>query len=119
MDIGGDKTQLLIKLMTATSMRDRWISNNIANQSVPGYKRRDVHFEELLRDKLAHQDPNLLAVKPEVVVDTKSPAGADGNNVVLEVETTNSHENKLMFELYATIFQSRMGLIESAIRESR
>jgi len=119
MDIGGDRAQLLIKLMGATSLRDRWISSNIANQSVPGYKRRDVRFEELLQERIARGEPDLLAVEPQVTLDTTSPAGTDGNNVNLELETTKGRENRLMFELYAAIFQNRMEQIQSAITQSR
>ena len=64
MEIGGDQAQLLVKLMSATALRDRWISSNIANQNVPGYKRRDVRFEELLQERLARNEPDLLAVEP-------------------------------------------------------
>jgi flagellar basal-body rod protein FlgB len=119
MDISSDRGQLLVKLMAATSLRDRWISNNIANQNVPGYKRRDVRFEELLHEKIARGEPDLLATRPEVAIDTTSPAGTNGNNVNLELETTKARENRLMFELYASIFQSRMELIQSAITSSR
>ncbi len=116
MDIGGDRAKLLVKLMSATALRDRWISTNIASQEVAGYKRRDVRFEELLHEKLAHQDPDLLALKPEVTVDNSTGSGPDGNNVSLETETTRARENRLMFELYASIFQSRMDLIGTAIK---
>jgi flagellar basal-body rod protein FlgB len=119
MDIGDERTRLLVKLMSATATRDRWISSNIANQSVPGYKRRDVQFEELLREKIAHKEPDLLSVKPEVTIDNSLPAGSDGNNVNLELETTKARENRLMFELYATIFQNRMELVQAAITQSR
>jgi flagellar basal-body rod protein FlgB len=119
MDINGDQGQLLVRLMAATSLRDRWISNNIANQNVPGYKRRDVRFEELLQAKIARGEPDLLATQPEVTIDSTSPAGTNGNNVNLELETTKARENRLMFELYASIFQSRMELIQSAISSSR
>lgn len=115
MDIGGQSNQLLVKLMSATSLRDRTISANIANQSVPGYKRRDVRFEELLHDKIERGDRDLLAVEPEITIDTKTPGGEDGNNVNLETETTRAKENRLMFELYAAIYQSRMELVQAAI----
>jgi flagellar basal body rod protein FlgB len=51
--------------------------------------------------------------------DNKTPAGANGNNVNLEMETASAKENRLMFELYASIFQNRMELIQSAITQSR
>ena len=87
MEIGGDRAQLLIKLMSATALRDRWISSNIANQSVPGYKRRDVKFEELLQERIARKEPDLLSVEPEIKVDTSPGSGPEGNNVNLELET--------------------------------
>lgn len=116
MEIGGDRAQLLIRLMSATTLRDRWLSNNIANQSVPGYKRRDVRFEELLQQRIDKGDPDLLSVKPEVVVDENSPPNAEGNNVNLEQETARARENRLMFELYAAIFQNRMEQVQTAIK---
>ena len=57
--------------------------------------------------------------KPEVKIDNTAPAGTDGNNVNLELETTKARENRLMFELYATIFQNRMELVQAAITQSR
>ena len=119
MDIGGDRTQLLVKLMSATALRDRWISSNIANQSVPGYQRRDVRFEELLHEKIERREPDLLSVKPEITIDTTTPGNVDGNNVNLELETTKARENRLMFELYAAIFQNRMEMVQAAITQSR
>ena len=77
MEIGGDRAQLLVKLMSATALRDRWISSNIANQSVPGYKRRDVRFEELLQERIARGEPDLLAVEPKVEVDTTANGKPD------------------------------------------
>jgi len=115
MEIGGDQAQLLVKLMSVTALRDRWISSNIANQSVPGYKRRDVRFEELLQERLERNEPDLLAVEPEIEIDSSPGSGPEGNNVNLELETTKARENRLMFELYAAIFQNRMSLIEAAI----
>ncbi len=119
MDIGGEHSRALTKLMAASALRDRVISSNIANQNVPGYQRQYVRFEELLRDKLAHGDPNYLATEPEVLTDRISPAGPDGNNVSLELETNAARENRLLFELYAAIFQGRMDMVQAAITQSR
>ena len=35
------------------------------------------------------------------------------------METASAKENRLMFELYASIFQNRMELIQAAITQSR
>lgn len=118
MDIGGDQSKLLLNLMKASALRGRVLANNIANQNTPGFQRQVVRFEELLTDSMTSgRDP--LEVQPSVEFDKLTPAGPDGNNVSLEVETAAARENRLLFELYAQIFQSRMGLIQSAIESSR
>lgn len=110
--------QILSRLMSAAAMRDRVLAENIANQNVPGYQRRVVSFEETLRARVlagrSHAD-----VEPELSIDTVSPSGPDGNNVSLELETNAMRENRLAYELYATILQSRLGMAMSAVAESR
>ena len=44
MEIGGQKIELLARLMNASTLRGRIIAGNIANQNTPGYKRREVAF---------------------------------------------------------------------------
>jgi len=110
--------RLLSRLMSAASTRDRVLAENIANQNVPGYQRRVVSFEETLRQRVlagqAHGD-----LKPTIQVDKVSPAGPDGNNVTLELETSAMRENRLAYELYATMLQTRLAMNQAAITESR
>lgn len=110
--------RLLSRLMSAASTRDRVLAENIANQNVPGYQRRVVTFEDALRQRIqanqAHAD-----LQPTIQVDKTSPAGPDGNNVTLELETSSMRENRLAYELYATMLQSRLSMNQSAITESR
>lgn len=109
---------LLSRLMSAATLRDRTLSENIANQNVPGYQRRVVAFEDALRERVVarrrHED-----LVPQVLLDTTSPAGPDGNNVSLELETGAMRENRLAYEMYATMLQSRLGLQQAAITENR
>ena len=48
-NFGGIGTELLIKSLDAVWLRQRVISNNIANSETPGYKSKTVEFESLLR----------------------------------------------------------------------
>jgi flagellar basal-body rod protein FlgB len=110
--------QILSRLLSASAMRDRVLAENIANQNVPGYQRRVVSFEDTLRARvLAGRDH--ADVEPVLSIDTVTPAGPDGNNVSLELETNAMRENRLAYELYATILQSRMSLAMSAVAEGR
>lgn len=113
MDLIGD-TDLITRLMSATTLRAKVLAGNISNQNTPGYQRHDVDFENLLRQAL-ETGSSVREVRPEVTVDTVTPAGPDGNNVVLEVELNAARENRLLFEAYATILQGKLGLIEQSI----
>lgn len=119
MDLTGPNTELLLQLMSASTLRQRVIGNNLANQNVPGFKRQVVRFEELVTAELKRRAPNLSALKPEVVFDLESPSGADGNNVSMEVEVSAMHENRFLFELYASILSGQMSMVSSAIHGDR
>lgn len=110
--------RLLSRLMTAASVRERTLAENVANQNVPNYQRRVVSFEDALRQRILDGRPH-ESLQPVVSIDTTSPAGPDGNNVSLELETSAMRENRIAYELYATMLQSRLGIQQSAITESR
>jgi flagellar basal-body rod protein FlgB len=120
----GDPNELLLRLMSASTLRARVLSENIANQNVPGYKRRVVRFEELLADKLAHakgsaKSSSLDGVAPRIDTDTATPSSPDGNNVSLELENNSMRENWLLYETYAAILQSRNEMMRASIAEGR
>jgi flagellar basal-body rod protein FlgB len=106
--------QLLSRLLSATALRERVLAENVANQNVPGFHRRDVKFEDLLRQRVlansAHED-----LEPIVFVDKQAPVGPDGNSVSLELETSAMRENRLAYELYATMLQSRLAMAQASI----
>jgi len=110
--------RMLSRLMSASTLRERTLAENIANQNVPGYERRVVTFEDALRERIvagrSHTD-----LAPKISIDKTSPVGPDGNNVSLELETSAMRENRLAYEMYATMLQSRLGLQQVAITESR
>jgi len=115
---GGD---LLLRLMSAATMRRDVLANNIASQNMPGYRRRDVTFEEHLRDALGKgaNARELAEVQPSVDIDFTREARADGNNVSAEEEASLLRENRLRFELYAMLLEGRTSLISQAINGDR
>lgn len=124
MDFGGNESRLLLKLMSACNLRQRVIADNIANESTPGFKRRVVRFEELLGQQLDDVRSGRKAVEwsrvePRVETDPTPPAGADGNNVNLELENTAMRENRLLYEAYASILETRTNMLRASITEGR
>ena len=107
---------ILKQAIGATLLRHRVISENISNVSTPGYKSRDISFEQHLRraeneSRLrlaathpAHRRtdaPPVLDMKP--VTDSRAGVGPGGNNVEIEEQIANMEENGIA---YATYIQS-------------
>ena len=121
MPIRPEGADLLVRLMSAATARRDVLANNIASQNLPGYRRRDVRFEELLVDELQKgADARRVGeLQPEIVTDWHTPARADGNNVSAEQEASLVTENRIRYELYATILRSQQSLVSQAIIHDR
>jgi len=105
-------------MLGACELRARVVSANIANSNTPGYVRRIVRFEELLRQELL-QGGALEDVLPETSPDLETPARPDGNNVNLELELNTMRENRLLYETYSSILRSHFELLDTAISSGR
>jgi flagellar basal-body rod protein FlgB len=114
MDPVKSQPDLLLRLLSASELRARVISANIANQNTPGFTRKEVRFEGLLRKAIRSGSPE-GRVAPEVVDDRETPARPDGNNVNLELELNELRQNRLLFETYAAILQGRGNLKKIAL----
>ncbi len=119
MSIAKTQDHLLVNLMSAATQRYQVLANNLANQNTAGFIRKTVEFEDLLARELQEQRPDVLSIEPLVLEDTTTPAGADGNNVNMELETTALLQNRLQYELYSTILAGRMELLRTAIQDGR
>ncbi len=119
MDSVGDSSGMLLRLMSASTLRAKVLSENIANQNVPGYKRQVVRFEDLLAEGIAHGSRSLDDVVPKIETDFATPASPDGNNVSLEVEANAMRENSLLYQTYAAILQSKHDMLRASIVEGR
>lgn len=115
----GDSSEMLLRLMSASTLRARVLSENIANQNVPGYKRQVVRFEELLAERLKAGARSLDAVEPLIQTDTATPSSPDGNNVSLELESNSMRENSLLYQTYAAILQTKNEMLRASISEGR
>ena len=119
MNISNSNDKLLLNLLSAATMRNRVLTNNLVNQSTPGYTRETVAFEDLLAQELGEREPALLEIQPEVVRDELTPASPDGNNVNVELELNGIAQNRIQYEMYSTILTGRMELLRAAIQDGR
>ena len=104
-----DYINVLDKAADAAALRNELISNNIANQDTPGYKRQDVNFEAQLTQAMHNSKyisidskvANLRnsALKPRQYTDYENYSyRLDGNNVDPEQEQVALAANQLKYQ---------------------
>ncbi len=119
MNVDNANVGLLVRLMGAANERGRVIASNVANESTPGYKRQVLRFEEHLRTALDSGARDLDSIEPELVTDTLTPAGKNGNNVNLELELNAGRQNRLLYDTYASMLQSHFEMLRIGIESGR
>ena len=110
-----DRMQNMARLMDVALMRNRVHAANIANQSTPGYKARQVEFESEFQAAMQRGDSAAArAVEARVVV-TGGPNDNDSNNVEVDQEVTQAAESAMLYRAYAGILRGKHALLNTAI----
>lgn len=105
-------TALMQKLLAALDARAKTVMHNIANQNTVGFKRYEVRFEDLLKERLA-EGGSAADVEPVVVRDESGEPGQ--NNVTLVEETALLDKTKLMHEFATRRMGSYFGTLNKAV----
>jgi flagellar basal-body rod protein FlgB len=114
MDIQADLTsKALVKLLDGTALRQKVLTNNLANCDTPGYVRQDVNFEEQLSEAVRQQD--FSKFKPTIQSDLSADPNLDGNNVSKENELAEMNKNALTHQLAIQLLQTRLSMERIAI----
>ncbi|MDD2372213.1 MAG: flagellar basal body rod protein FlgB [Syntrophomonadaceae bacterium] len=122
---------LLNKGLDTASVRNRVIADNIANVDTPGFKRREVIFEENIKkvlekntinDKLRTTDSRHMQIKekdtqiePEIRELKDLSYRNDENNVDIDVETAKMTKNKLFYDALGQSMSNEIRLLRMAI----
>ena len=119
---------VLDKALDASNLRETVITNNLANVNTPGYKRREVDFESLLRQELDKikwnsldekiQDVNLGHLDAGVHFDMQTYGynyRLDGNNVDVDVENVELASEQLRYQLLSDSVTQEFSRLQMAI----
>lgn len=104
-----DYINVLDKAADASWLREETISNNIANVDTPGYKRKDVDFESVLKSELGNSKYESLDNKVKNVhlnyLTAKTYTDSanysyrlDGNNVDIDTENVELASENLKYQ---------------------
>ena len=130
--VSSPRVAVLEQAIAASSLRQKTISNNIANVNTPGYKKSEVLFEEMLQsamngDKLPMLQTNSrhLPLKqgmiptPKLNVLSNSSIRTDGNNVDIDIEMASLAKNSIYYNAVVQQISNYFTGIKSAIKEGR
>jgi len=118
---------VLDKAADASWLRQDLLSNNIANQSTPGYKRQDVNFEGVLERELGKMKYESLDekmdrlhmdhVQGEVYTDNVGYSyRLDGNSVDPEQEQVTLASNQIKYNALIDSIGQEFSRIKSVIK---
>jgi flagellar basal-body rod protein FlgB len=100
----------------AESLRQKAISNNVANLETPGYRRVDVRFEELLAKYLSSSgDVDLSKIEPEIYQPKQTPVKSNGNDVNFEVEVGQMIKNAVRHKALVRLLSKKYSQMDLAM----
>jgi flagellar basal-body rod protein FlgB len=117
MSLPVSQVDLISKLLDVAILRQRVIGQNIANVNTPGYRQREVVFEQQLHDLLAggESGETMVGLEAEVREARGLTARSDGNNVDIDLEMGRLTKNSLLYQTYSQILATKLGMLRSAI----
>jgi len=122
----------LSRTMDLTWKRNQALSANIANAETPQYRAIDVSFGNELEKAFEAQNGSLAQTNSahidtqssqgdtsQLVPDLSGPTKPDGNNVDLDLQMGRLAQNSGDYSNAARLIRRQIGLLRTAIRETR
>lgn len=118
------------RALDASWLRQSVLSENIANINTPGYKRKDVVFDNMLEDYLSGSRASLVTTnprhmggagigEPSVAVEDRTNLRIDGNNVNIDTEMAEIAQNSIKYNAMTTDVNNQIRRLKAAIRVGR
>ena len=107
--------QNLTRALDLTALRQRVVSENIANVDTPGYKTRDIDFAAEFRRALSQDESDAAAVPVQVRTLRGLEERPDGNNVSIDRESLLMAQNQLQFQTGVAVLRSEFNRLQLAI----
>ncbi|RDI47464.1 flagellar basal body rod protein FlgB [Falsibacillus pallidus] len=113
-----------------SSLKQKVISENIANVDTPNYKAKDVSFKKILEDVQGSRlegyrtDPRHFSfssgsVNPAVVTQSNAQYNENGNSVDIDKEMSDLATNQIYFDSLVSQLNSKFSILQSVIKGGR
>ena len=118
---------VLNKAANASWQREETIINNLANVNTPGYKRKDVDFQSVLRQELGNMKYQTLDSKVEhadlsrlnasVYIDSANYSyRVDKNNVDIDTENVELASEKIRYDALTDSMTQEFSRLKTAMQ---
>src|SRR5258708_3126177 len=107
MEILGPDQQTMAAALEVRAPRPELLAGNVANADTPGYRARDINFNDALADVL-----NNGAASP--ATNATSAAGYDRNDVEVNEQLARAYENSLNYVATLKLYGASMQRLASA-----
>lgn len=113
--------RLLEQGLDAVWLKQKVISQNIANNDTPGYKAKTVNFSAVLKEKCKspyHKYNNTesgINLKTTITQETSTNQTADGNNVDMEKESVALADAQTQYDVLSGKISNEFAMIRTAI----
>lgn len=116
-----DGFTILDRLIKATGFRHQVISSNIANVDTPGYKAKDVKFNQLLGSEMnltvtnsRHLGGGESGMSAEMTAE-EAQSWVDQNTVELDMEVSKMTENAMLFQAGVSMLATKISMFKKAL----
>ncbi len=112
---------LVQKSLDALWLRQKVISNNLANADTPGYKSQSVVFEDVLSRALQTGDAQekLKSLQPKIVKNSSTQVREDGNNVDKDEQNIELTRAQMQYECMVRLISEDIRRMKYAISGGR
>lgn len=116
---------MMQKSLDALWLRQKLISDNIANIDTPGYKSKSVKFEDLLRNELeccSYSDEfyrKVQNIDPQIIENNSTSIREDGNNVDIDAENVELVRTQIQYECMARMITNEILRIKYVLNEGK
>ena len=135
MNIDDKTNQALAASLKYRQMRQELIASNIANAETPGYKAKQLDFEDALARALDTDEQQTLKttdsrhfnvggggfnnLKPEIYEESNGIVSPDGNTVDRDAEMAEMAENKIMYDASVQLLNKKLALMKYVVGSDR
>lgn len=105
----------LERALSGASLRQKTLTENLANANTPGYQRKDVDFHSALRGALEGGKSAVERTGFSAAETNEGAVRLDGGTVDLDREAAELAENGLEYQALSTVVNARIDIVRAAM----